>query len=65
MNDASLLPAIHRVIDQVGTVILGKRSQVRLAIACLLARGHLLIEDVPSSPATCCRTTSSACRCST
>ena len=47
MNDAPFLPAIHRVIDQVGTVILGKRSQVRLAIACLLARGHLLIEDVP------------------
>lgn len=47
MNDAALLPAIHRVIDQVGTVILGKRPQVRLAIACLLARGHLLIEDLP------------------
>jgi MoxR-like ATPase len=38
---------IHRVLDQVGTVILGKRAQVRLAIACLLARGHLLIEDLP------------------
>ena len=47
MNDAAFLPAIHRVIDQVGTIILGKRSQVKLAIACLLARGHLLIEDVP------------------
>ena len=47
MNDAAFLPSIHRVIDQVGTVILGKRPQVRLAIACLLARGHLLIEDLP------------------
>jgi MoxR-like ATPase len=28
-------------------VILGKTEQVRLALACLLARGHLLIEDVP------------------
>ena len=28
-------------------VILGKRQQVRLCLACLLARGHLLIEDVP------------------
>ena len=38
---------IHNVIDQVGTVILGKSTQIRLAIACLLARGHLLIEDLP------------------
>jgi MoxR-like ATPase len=28
-------------------VILGKPQQIRLALACLLARGHLLIEDVP------------------
>ena len=28
-------------------VLLGKREQVTLALACLLARGHLLIEDVP------------------
>ena len=28
-------------------VILGKPAQVRLCLACLLARGHLLIEDVP------------------
>jgi MoxR-like ATPase len=46
-DSAALLPAIHRVIDQIGTVILGKRPQVRLAMACLLARGHLLIEDLP------------------
>jgi len=38
---------IRKVIDQVGTVILGKQEQVQLAIACLLARGHLLIEDLP------------------
>ena len=29
------------------TVILGKPQQIRLCLACLLARGHLLIEDVP------------------
>lgn len=28
-------------------VLLGKESQVQLALACLLARGHLLIEDLP------------------
>jgi len=30
-----------------GQVILGKERQIRLAMACILARGHLLIEDVP------------------
>ncbi|MBF0421923.1 MAG: AAA family ATPase [Magnetococcales bacterium] len=29
------------------TVVLGKRKQMELALCCLLARGHLLIEDVP------------------
>jgi len=43
MQDASL----QRVIDQAGRVILGKEGQIRLALACLLARGHLLIEDLP------------------
>jgi len=40
-------PNLRRVAQQVGTVILGKEQQIRLALACLLARGHLLIEDVP------------------
>ena len=35
------------VVAAAGQVILGKERQIRLAIACLLARGHLLIEDVP------------------
>jgi MoxR-like ATPase len=38
---------LTRVIAAANGVILGKESQVRLALACLLARGHLLIEDVP------------------
>jgi MoxR-like ATPase len=38
---------IARVISAASTVILGKENQVRLALACLLARGHLLIEDLP------------------
>ncbi len=38
---------IRRAMDQLNTVILGKDRQVRLCIACLLARGHLLIEDIP------------------
>src|SRR5688572_32560577 len=38
---------IEDVVAQVGGIILGKERQIRLAIACLLARGHLLIEDIP------------------
>src|SRR4051812_1434627 len=38
---------IERVIQAASTVILGKEAQVRLSLACLLARGHLLIEDLP------------------
>ena len=33
--------------QSVNSVLLGKEQQVRLAFCCLLARGHLLIEDVP------------------
>ncbi|WP_303909051.1 AAA family ATPase, partial [Thiohalomonas denitrificans] len=38
---------LQAVIAQAGEFILGKERQVRLAVACLLARGHLLIEDLP------------------
>jgi len=51
MNDfpqrAVTLQQIDRVADQVGGIILGKDHQIRLALVCLLARGHLLIEDIP------------------
>src|SRR6186997_2727601 len=35
------------VVAMAGQVILGKSRQIRLAMACILAKGHLLIEDVP------------------
>jgi MoxR-like ATPase len=38
---------IQPVIDQVSSVILGKNRQIRLALSCMLGRGHLLIEDLP------------------
>lgn len=38
---------IHSIIEQVSSVILGKERQIKLAVACMLARGHLLIEDLP------------------
>ena len=38
---------LARALAALESVILGKPQQVRLCLACLLARGHLLIEDVP------------------
>ncbi|HEX5390477.1 MAG TPA: AAA family ATPase [Burkholderiaceae bacterium] len=38
---------IHDLLNQLNTVILGKPDQVHDGVACLLAGGHLLIEDVP------------------
>ncbi|MFZ5655387.1 MAG: AAA family ATPase [Pseudomonadota bacterium] len=40
---------LEAAIAALNTVILGKERQLRLALACLLARGHLLIEDVPGT----------------
>ncbi|MCC6209468.1 MAG: AAA family ATPase [Burkholderiales bacterium] len=38
---------VARTIEAAGQIILGKEAQIRMALACLLARGHLLIEDIP------------------
>ena len=38
---------LNRIVAQAGSVILGKEHEIRLAVACLIARGHLLIEDIP------------------
>ncbi len=38
---------LNPVVTQISRIILGKQHQIRLTIACLLARGHLLIEDLP------------------
>jgi MoxR-like ATPase len=35
------------LVDNVGRALAGKREVVELAVTCLLARGHLLVEDVP------------------
>lgn len=40
-------PAIARILKILNQVILGKDEQLKLALSCLLARGHLLIEDLP------------------
>ncbi|MCI4439897.1 AAA family ATPase, partial [Tibeticola sp.] len=38
---------LRSLLDQLNTVIVGKADRVRDCVACLLAGGHLLIEDVP------------------
>ena len=38
---------LNKLLNIANTVILGKETQIKLAISCLLARGHLLIEDLP------------------
>ena len=39
--------ALHAALEQINRVLLGKPRQVRMALAAMLAGGHLLIEDVP------------------
>ncbi len=39
--------SLQHLLTTASRVILGKERQIRLAVCCLLARGHLLIEDVP------------------
>lgn len=38
---------LHQVAQQVNQIIIGKPQHIRLALTCLLAGGHLLIEDLP------------------
>jgi len=42
-----VLEQVRRVAAQIGGVIVGKDLQVRQSLTCLLAGGHLLIEDAP------------------
>ncbi len=39
--------AVARIISDVSRVLVGKEQQIKLALSCLFARGHLLIEDLP------------------
>jgi len=41
------MPPLSLLVDQVSTIVVGKREQISLCVTCLLAGGHLLIEDVP------------------
>jgi MoxR-like ATPase len=39
--------AINAAVEQINGIILGKEKETKLALCCLLAKGHLLIEDLP------------------
>ena len=47
LKKAATSSPLQPVLDALDSVILGKPEQVRLSLACVLARGHLLVEDVP------------------
>jgi MoxR-like ATPase len=38
---------VEAAVKEVGNILLGKEPQIRLALCCLFARGHLLLEDLP------------------
>jgi MoxR-like ATPase len=42
-----LQSTIDAAVKEVGAILLGKEPQIRLALCCLFARGHLLLEDLP------------------
>lgn len=46
-NHTDVKQSLDRVVDCAAQVVLGKKDTIRLALTCLVARGHLLIEDVP------------------
>ncbi|HEY4146568.1 MoxR family ATPase [Pinirhizobacter sp.] len=47
IRDDSIKRRLDAGLEQVNSVLLGKPRQVKLAFTCLIARGHLLLEDVP------------------
>jgi len=47
VSNEGLLGVIDQARDSLNSIILGKDKEIALALACLLGRGHLLIEDLP------------------
>ncbi|MDP3821017.1 MAG: AAA family ATPase [Burkholderiales bacterium] len=45
--DKPLATQLTELVDQISTIIVGKKTQIEDCVACVLAGGHLLIEDVP------------------
>jgi len=51
----------HDIVQQISAIVLGKEDQIRLALTCIFARGHLLIEDIPGIGKTTLAKTLSKC----
>lgn len=49
MTALSAASSLDALLQSISSVLLGKRGQVELATCCLLAQGHLLIEDIPGT----------------
>src|ERR1700677_422492 len=47
LGHPSLASLLNRLLDNVGSVVLGKPEVIKLAVVALLAEGHVLVEDVP------------------
>lgn len=48
-NQISTAEALNRVVENIETVIVGKREPVELVVMALIAKGHVLIEDMPGT----------------
>ena len=49
LDHISVHKLLTHMIDQACEVIIGKRRQIKLALSCLLAGGHILLEDLPGA----------------
>lgn len=47
MNTHNYSSQLTKITQSASTIILGKEHKLRLALTCILAKGHLLIEDLP------------------
>jgi len=47
ISQHSITNGLSSIIDTANHIILGKETVIRLSLACMIARGHLLIEDTP------------------
>ncbi|MBV7434376.1 MoxR family ATPase [Cardiobacteriaceae bacterium TAE3-ERU3] len=47
--DKALIQRLQQAFVQLSSVVVGKKEAIRMSLTCLLARGHLLIEDLPGS----------------
>ncbi len=59
-----MMPTLNALLDaqaQMNTIVLGKPQAIKLALVCLLAKGHLLIEDQPGVGKTILATTLAHC----